>query len=499
MNYVFRTPMKYSLLRLVLVVALVWVSCNDGIQTNSSGQIDTTPADTQQLKPYVENPYYWQYKGEPIILIGGSWQDNLFNHPQNLAEHLDLLKSVGGNYVRNTMSHRNAGNVFAYEQNEDGSFDLDRFNDEYWQRFEQFLEMTSDRNIIVQIEIWATWDLYADSQTQGGWSFHPFNPANNNTYSSEESDLPEQINYEPKPNPTDHSFFRSVPSLENNDLLLRYQKEFVDKILSYTQEYPHIIYCLNNETGEPVEWSDYWANYLHDQAEEAGKTIEVADMRRKNNLRSKDHAHLYNNPQRYTFLDISQNNGAGGQEHYDNIIFVRNEIALNPRPTNNIKNYGSMYNGEDETVARMARILFAGGAAARFHRPHPIEDPARHTAKTTIGLGLSPRAQQVIQSLRMVVDELNIERTEPRNDLLGDRTNNEAYLLAEPGLQYAVSFPDGGSVTIDLSDAEGELQVRWINLNEGRWSSTENVLAEDTLRLETPEDGHWVGVISKDD
>jgi hypothetical protein len=53
---------------------------------------------------------YWQYQGRPVLLIGGSNQDNLFNHPNlgsaGLEAHLDLLVSAGGNYVRNTMSSR---------------------------------------------------------------------------------------------------------------------------------------------------------------------------------------------------------------------------------------------------------------------------------------------------------------------------------------------------------------------------------------------------------
>jgi hypothetical protein len=487
-----------SLFLIVSVFVAYLGGCSDEILTDFSERTNATDAQPQ-VKPYAENPYYWQYKDSLVVLIGGSWQDNLFNHPVILQEHLDLLKSVGGNYVRNVMSHRDDGNVFAYERTEEGDFDLDHFNEEYWRRFENFLEMTHRRDIIVQIEIWATWDLYANSQSKGGWAFHPFNPANNVTYTTEESELPVEIGYKPQPDPTDHPFFRSVPSLDNNEFLLRFQKQFVDKILSYSLAYPHIIYCINNETGERVEWSDYWAAYLYDQAAVTGKMVEVADMRRHNNLDSQDHAHLYDNPQRYTFLDISQNNGAGGQEHYDNILYVREQIASDPRPINNTKIYGAAYHGEEETVARMVRILFAGGASARFHRPHPIDDPARHTAKSGVGLGLSPRAQQVIQSLRTVVKEFAIEQTDPRNDLLNDRKNNEAYLLAEPGRQYAVYFPDGGSVIIDLADAEGEMKYRWINLDEGRWISSGNIMAEDTIRFTTPGDGHWIGIIDKGD
>lgn len=67
------------------------------------------------IKVYEENPFYWQYKGEPILLTGGSKEDNLFNHPENLEEHLDLLKESGGNYVRNTMSSRDPGQSLGFQ------------------------------------------------------------------------------------------------------------------------------------------------------------------------------------------------------------------------------------------------------------------------------------------------------------------------------------------------------------------------------------------------
>jgi hypothetical protein len=53
-----------------------------------------------------------------------------------------------------------------------------------------------------------------------------------------------------------------VPALDNNELVLRYQQAFVDKLLSYSLRYPHVLYCMNNETGEDVAWSDFWARYV---------------------------------------------------------------------------------------------------------------------------------------------------------------------------------------------------------------------------------------------
>ena len=46
-----------------------------------------------RIQPYDQNPFYWQHKGRPVLLIGGSVEDNLFQIP-NLEAHLDLLKSL---------------------------------------------------------------------------------------------------------------------------------------------------------------------------------------------------------------------------------------------------------------------------------------------------------------------------------------------------------------------------------------------------------------------
>ena len=55
-----------------------------------------------------DNPRYWQYRGEPVLLLRGSVEDNLFQIPE-LESHLDTLHAVGGNYVRCTMSCRDEG------------------------------------------------------------------------------------------------------------------------------------------------------------------------------------------------------------------------------------------------------------------------------------------------------------------------------------------------------------------------------------------------------
>lgn len=454
-----------------------------------------------QIQPHPGNPYYWEYKSKPILLLGGTWQDNLFNHPIGLEQHMERLMSVGGNYVRNTMSHRNVGNVFAFEKTAKGTFDLDRLNPEYWKRLSDFLDYCEERDIIVQLEIWDPWDHYEDHQSFGGWSFNPFNPKNNINYTLEESALPSEVTYPPQSNPTEHTFFRTVPALNNNEVVLNYQKVFVDKLLSITLSYANVIYCINNESGESLEWSDFWADYLHQKALAEGKKIYLTEMRRREDVEAEDHKRVFDDPRRYNFVDISQNNAYSGlgQKHYDNIQYVRDQLKNNPRPINNIKNYGAARHGEEESIARFCRIVFAGAASSRFHRPHPLEDPNDHEAATDYGLGLSPKAQQIIQSLRQVTDKLEFTKTVPRNDLLSEREENEAYLLAEEGKQYAIYFPldaSDGEVKLDLKEVKDTWKIEWVNITENKWLEERlEIEATGSVLIKKPGEGHWACVI----
>ena len=66
-----------------------------------SSAITAEPA----LQPWKENPWYWSYCGEPVLLLGGSDDDNLFQWRQeDLINQLDRLAAAGGNVIRNTMS-----------------------------------------------------------------------------------------------------------------------------------------------------------------------------------------------------------------------------------------------------------------------------------------------------------------------------------------------------------------------------------------------------------
>ncbi|HUU19643.1 MAG TPA: hypothetical protein VMW72_21010 [Sedimentisphaerales bacterium] len=430
----------------------------------------------QRIEIYKPNPAYWQYKGKPVLLIGGTKDDNLFQIP-DLKEHLDLLKSVGGNYVRNTMSSRDEGNVWPFQKVSD-KYDLNQWNEEYWRRFENFLKLMQERDIIVQIEVWATFDYYRDN-----WVVNPFNPKNNINYTAKQTGLPEQV--DTHPTRTENNFFWSVPAERNQKTVLKYQRRFVDKILSYSLRFGNVLYCMDNETSVTPEWGKYWSEYIKAGAKTAGVAVQTTEMWDKWDLAHPQHNPTFDHPETYSFVDISQNNHQKGQTHWDNAQRQRARIADNIRPLNNVKIYGAdtgRFGNDRDGMERFWRNIFGGLASARFHRPDS-------------GLGLGEKAQANIRSMWLITDKMNVFKCAPGNDLLSERESNEAYCLANPGTEYAVYFPDGGEVTLDISALKKPATVRWLNIMKCQWSSPKRIEGQSKLVLRCPSRDYWAVLV----
>lgn len=436
-----------------------------------------------RIQPYYANPAYWQYKGEPVMLLGGSVDDSLFQIP-NLKQHLDAMKAVGANFIRNTMSDRQDHDfeVYAYDRREDKKYDLKKWNPEFWKRFANLLRWTNEREIIVQIEVWDRFD-YSDVRGMNNWRKHPYNPANNVNYTAKNSGL--ALKYPDHPGQNKQPFFFTTPKQRNNRLLLEFQHRFVDKMLSYTLKYDHVLYCMDNETSGEEAWGAYWAQYIRSKANEAGKPVCVTEMWDDWNLTAERHRRTLDHPERYDYADVSQNNQKKGQVHWDNFQWVRRHISGKVRPLNTVKTYGAdtgHYGNNQDGIERWWRHVIGGAAAARFHRPDS-------------GLGLSKPAIASIVSARKLESLMRFWDIEPANQLLSDRSKNEAFLAAKQGKFYALYFTNGGSVKLDLSKHAGNYQLKWINISNGEWSGKTNIQGGKVVSIAAPGKANWVAAI----
>jgi len=494
--------------RLFVLLAILLFIVSLPLVGNGAEEVSKKDRNINRIKPFSGNPYYWQYKGKPVLLLGGSKDDNLFQIP-DLKEHLDLLASVGGNYIRNTMSSRKdrGTELYPFKKLPDGKYDLNQWDDEYWERFRNLLKWTGQHDIIVQIEVWDRFDYTSKrgSWHEEPWKTNPYKPSNNINYTAKESKLADR--YPDHPGADKQPFFHTIPAVDDNKVIRRYQEAFVDKMLSYSLPCGNVLYCMNNETSTPPIWGQYWMKYIEKRAAEFGVDVYVTDMFDVGWKLDKEEKFLlsFDNPDIYTFLDISQNNSNKNtfKKHWQNILFVRDRIKKNPRPINNTKSYGStewltLTKGAKKTyykrvwqrwttesaVQRYVLNIIGGCASTRFHR-NPIG-----------GLGLTKPAQNGIKALRKFESIVNMWEVVPRNDLLSDYEELNVFLTAVPGRKYAMFFMQGGSANLDLLGHKHFYRLRWINVKTGRWGKRNMIFGGGVVHISAPDDGCWLLTIA---
>ncbi len=326
----------------------------------------------------------------------------------------------------------------------------------------------------MQLTLWDQHDF-----TGGSWASHPWNPRHN------------QIGLDESGVDSPRAFFASVR--QQNALVLPYQEKFVDKVLSVSLEFDNVLYNITNEGWAGIEWERHWARRIRKQAAARGTRAEVTDMQHgpEGSVEA-----VITAPDEFSFAEISQNNnfslGGAGEEHWDNIQTWRARIsqAVGPRPINNVKVYGSDEVGKlsvgdaDEAVRRFFRNIWGGCASARFHRPD-------------WGLGLGTLACKCIRAAWQFTEQLHPFDCEPGNALLSGRAPDSAYCLAKRGERYGVYFTDGGRVTLDLSDAEGEFSVKWLGVGGDGWCSESVSAAGERIVLSAPGSGHWMALVNR--
>ena len=416
------------------------------------------------IRPWPQNPWYWEYKGEPTMLIGASDRDNLWQWTgEVLTNHLDKLKAAGGNYLRNTMSDRNEGDTYAAKRLPNGKYDITQWNDEYWNKLRFFLEETYKRDIIVQLTLWDWFDLSGDD-VYGRFKIHPLNPENN-------------INWEPG-TITNSTDYYGGSLTNNNQKALDYQNRFIEKLISITANYPHVIYNIGNESGLGVDWDIYWGRYIKEEAKKHGREIYVTTMlfAPASTVRR-----VMNHSDVFSFADVSQNNqdalGPVGRKHWENLLFWRKMIAMGehgPMPINNEKVYGNGVGNntaagtEKEAVERFWRNIFGGAASTRFHRP------AHRGGDFYWGIGLSERAEHTLRAVNMFLNEFDIFSAQPYEAFSTVGNSVDSYCMANLGKEYVVYFP-GGRATVHLDpwvDMK-KVSVKWLDVASLTWSEEE--------------------------
>jgi hypothetical protein len=235
---------------LIILFLLILSACSDfkqGFEDDSSNS-DLPLSGPIQLHP--ENPHYFLYKGEPMVLItSAEHYGALLNLDFDYKKYLKTLGAEGMNYTRIFTgtyfeipgeSFSITYNTLAPEENrvitpwaiviDDLSgkyrYDLSTWNEAYFERLKDLMEVAGENNVIVEVTLFSS--IYQDEH----WDISPQNPVNNVNIS--------------------HEINRFDAQTLNNGTLLQFQEKFVRKMVSELNEFDNFFFEIQNEP-----WSDH--------------------------------------------------------------------------------------------------------------------------------------------------------------------------------------------------------------------------------------------------
>jgi len=423
------------------------------------------------------NPHYYLFRGRPTILISSAEHYGaVLNLDFDEKTYLNTLAHDGMNYTRvftgaycedpaafniknNTLAPEPDRFICPWERsqtpgyaNGGNRFDLNRWDDAYFQRLKSFCAEAGRHGIVVEVSLFCP--FYNDSM----WKLSPMNAANNI-------------------NGVGNCASKEVYTLAHPDLT-RAQDSMTRKIVEELRDFDNVVFEICNEPyfgGVTLDWQRHIAATI--AAAEAGS----------------GRRHL-----------IAQNiaNQSARVENPDPNVSILNFHYASP-PTAVAENYGlNRVIGFDETGFRGVHddpyrtdaweFILAGGALYNnldysFTTDHP-DGTAIVTDPTPGGGG--PKLRAELKTLKGFIDRLPFDRMRPAADLI--RSGAPEYqALAEPGTTYAIYFQRGASSPLVMMNVPaGKYHVEWVNPVSGVTTSDPDVShAGGDLTLRPPYQG----------
>jgi len=240
--------MKPHSLPILILALMCLLACGESCNRKGSSGENLLEADRQEeagtLRLYPGNERYLEYRGKPLILItSAEHYGALVNMDFDEITYLEALAGEGFNYTRIFTGTyiEPADNIFGIRENtlaplpgrylspwvqEDGKYDLDRFNPDYFRRLRAFISRAEALGIMVEVT------LFSSIYHPGAWELSPFH-VRNNVNGVGDMDL------------------GRVHTLFNGDLRT-YQEKFIRKMVRELNAYDNFFFEIQNEP-----WADH--------------------------------------------------------------------------------------------------------------------------------------------------------------------------------------------------------------------------------------------------
>jgi len=425
------------------------------------------------LRIHPKNPRYFTDDGERVVYLTGShtWSNLQDMGPSDpppafdFNAYLDFLVQHNHNFIRlwrwEAPRYRYGQGAVSFCEPHpwlltgpglarDGKpkFDLTKFNEAYFKRLRQRVEAALKRGIFVSIMLFEGHCLqFADE----GREFHPFHPDNNI-------------------NGIGWKDWRDYYTLANPKIL-ELQEAYVRKVIDTVNDLDNVLYEICNEAGGySTEWQYHMIRFV--KAYEAKKRKQHP-VGMTFQYQGGTNANLFNSP-----ADWISPNPEGGYRD-------------DPPPNDGRK---VVLNDTDHLWGEGGNPQWVWKTFTRGHHPLFMDRIVALTSKTVTWAGRKgediPGAEEIRKAMgvtRKVAERVNLATMLPLPDLASTR-----YCLAEPGKQYIVYVPNGGEVTVNLTDAKGKFKAEWVHPIEGTTKSVGIVEGGSMQTLKPPFEGDAV-------
>jgi hypothetical protein len=428
------------------------------------------------LRVHPENPrYFTDGTGKAVYLTGAHTWNNLVDMgPSDPPEkfdyeaYLDFLGRHGHNFIRlwawdsvtwDTRANRESStnfvsNVAPHPWARTGlgmaldgkpKFDLKKFDEAYFDRLRERTSAAGRRGIYVSVMLFEGWGLMHANRgrpSPAGWAWrgHPLHPDNNAS----------DINADPDGDGQNVQ----VHSLANREVTA-IQAAYIRKVVDTVNDLDNVLYEVINEGGEK-EW-DWWV---------------VTTIREYERTKPKQHP-----------IGITGH----GAERVDSMLASaadwispgrRDGFGDDPPAWNDNKKVSLL--DTDHVWGIGGTPAWAWKAFVRGHNPI-FMDPYDNAILAKGPPDSWNDLRRTLGITRKLAGRVNLAELTPRDELASTK-----FCLAKPGDTYIVYLPDGGEVTVDLSNTGGQFAAEWIHPVEGTSTAAEPVTGGAKRTLQSP-------------
>jgi len=427
----------------------------DNIPSTGAAHLGTAAGGPLRVHP--ANPrYFTDGSGKAILLVGshtwGNLQDYTYDKlpsppAMDFDAYLAFLKEHNHNFFR-LWAWESCWNPGArqgtihyepmpYERPGPGTaldgkpkFDLGRFNPAYFDRLRARVVAAGKQGIYASVMLLNGFSIEGKGNVGGDpWRGHPLNPANN-------------------VQGIDGGGSRAVHTLANPAVTAQ-QEAYVRKVIDTVNDLDNVLYEITNEdTGSPANtaWQIHIIKSIHRY--EAGKARQ----------------HPVGMTQQWPGHEADLLGSPAAWISPGSKLFAADgrKVVLNDT------DHSYFWTGlkADGVAAQRAWVWenFTRGSQCLFMDPYldPSHDPGRNNPAGGRPDPYWDPLRQAMGRTRSCAARMDLAAMVPHGDLA-----STGFCLANPRQEYFVYAPKGGEVTVDLSGADGELTVEWMNPGQG--------------------------------